>query len=829
MKNLPLSACLVYSLLIHPARALDLVPVSTDATATGTKVTFSISNKNSVASHTFLSDETVKLQFKLTIAAPDQGQSGKLFLLAKFNDAYYIRTPQDWMLWNGGVLQPFSIKVLAKEETIDVLNNDKLPPGEFLIYAGYQREGQDTLVYNATPATIAVFDKSSAALHKVRNKEVLTGYFENTKSSSVTTSTGFPPAATVAPDAPGTSSTDSSASGDSAQVSQTNLQELGVDESDRIKVQGEQLFALENCALDGSKECLSAYQMIAKPAGTIKLGQLDLNMQNYQNGQLYLATKSTPGSVQKLIYLNSSLNYPMFDIWFSPRYWGNNKTEIEMLDVSKPETMLIAQKISINSALISSRMVNNVLYLVTRKNPQFDYTPPRPVALGTTAGDEVSAKNPDVVLVANPKPDAAIKKNVDTLLPTISFDQGIAQPLVDAKDCFVPSQSSDKPADSTLITITAIPVDNPSQYYSVCIAGNVDTFYMSTQAMYLATSRYPYQVYSNSITYSDKWPEMATEIHKFALATGALTYQGSGEVLGHLGWDAEKQPFRMGENNGIFKVATSIGTTWDNSSKTRVAVLQEDANSKSLQEIGHLDNLGKAGEQLYAARFIGNRGYLVTFKQTDPLYVLDFNDPVNPKVLGELHVSGYSDYLHPIGENYLLGIGKDAVVANDTADGRWAWYQGVKLSLYDVSSGTNLKEVNSLIIGKRGTQSAALSDHHALAWLANGTQGTLALPIELHNNKYPDNLSTYTFNYNTDYSLPSAYYDWTHTGLYTFNVDTGVNPGITLTRRLISDVNDVSYYGNYAGSATYVDRAVIQGSSVHYLHNNRVLSAELTQ
>ena len=171
-----------------------------------------------------------------------------------------------------------------------------------------------------------------------------------------------------------------------------------------------------------------------------------------------------------------------------------------------------------------------------------------------------------------------------------------------------------------------------------------------------------------------------------------------------------------------------------------------------------------------------------------------------------------------------MGIGKDAIpdaIGDPNFVG--AWYQGVKLALYDVSSKDTLKEVDSLVIGKRGTESAVLQDHHTLAWLASGDLATLAIPIELHNNRYPDNY----FGANYDYSKPNSYFDWTHTGLYTFTIDTGPKPKITFERRLIANTNDPKLYSNYVGVSTYNDRAVIQGSSVHYLHDNRILSTPL--
>jgi hypothetical protein len=319
---------------------------------------------------------------------------------------------------------------------------------------------------------------------------------------------------------------------------------------------------------------------------------------------------------------------------------------------------------------------------------------------------------------------------------------------------------------------------------------------------------------------------MTTEIHKFSLKSDGerkLEYRGSGSVPGHLGWNPDKQPFRMGEYEGVLKVATSKGEIWNGNSTTRVGVLREVADSQKLEEIAFLDNLGKPGEQLFAARFLKNRGYLVTFRKTDPLYVLDFSQPEKPVSIGALEVDGYSDYLHPIGEKYLLGIGKAAVAGSD-AD-RNAWYQGVKLSLFDVSNAENLREVESVVIGKRGTESAILYDHHALAWLSSGDSATLAIPVQLN--------ETESINYPQDYSIPSSFYDWTHTGLYTYTINTGENPGITLQGRLITDkaldkCENSEEFCYTTGQETRNDRAVIQDDSVHYIHNNSVFSSAIS-
>jgi len=122
----------------------------------------------------------------------------------------------------------------------------------------------------------------------------------------------------------------------------------------------------------------------------------------------------------------------------------------------------------------------------------------------------------------------------------------------------------------------------------------------------------------------------------------------------------------------------------------------------NLKIVGTLEDLAP-GESIYSARFLGDKGYMVTFRQMDPLFVIDVSVPDSPKVLGYLKIPGVSEYLHPYDENHVIGVGRDA-----TAEGRM---QGLKLSLFDVSDVANPKELSKYIIGNQGTYSEALNDH----------------------------------------------------------------------------------------------------------------------
>ncbi|MCK5642364.1 MAG: beta-propeller domain-containing protein, partial [Gammaproteobacteria bacterium] len=183
--------------------------------------------------------------------------------------------------------------------------------------------------------------------------------------------------------------------------------------------------------------------------------------------------------------------------------------------------------------------------------------------------------------------------------------------------------------------------------------------------------------------------------------------------------------FALSEHEGHLRVATTYGQFWgsgDSASQSLVTIL--DVNSPDLEVTGEVGGLGQ-GERIYAVRFIGDRGYVVTFKKVDPLYVLDLSDPSDPVVAGELKIPGFSTYLHPMNDEYLIGLGFDA-----DDQGPFAWTQGLKLALFDVSDPADPREVGHRVIGTRGTYSPAVEEHHAFTF--DPQRMMIALPVELY-------------------------------------------------------------------------------------------------
>jgi uncharacterized secreted protein with C-terminal beta-propeller domain len=225
---------------------------------------------------------------------------------------------------------------------------------------------------------------------------------------------------------------------------------------------------------------------------------------------------------------------------------------------------------------------------------------------------------------------------------------------------------------------------------------------------------------------------MKTKINRAKIDQEKITFVAKGEVPGYL-----LNQFSMDEYKGYFRITTTTQNNWrtfseQEPSKNNVYVLD-----MNLDIVGSLEDLAP-GEQIYSTRFMGDRCYMVTFRNIDPLFVIDLSDPTAPTVLGELKVTGYSGYLHVYDENHVLGIGKETeyVLKED-----FAWYQGIKISLFDVSDVSNPREIAKYEIGDRGTDSPILYDHKSL--LFDKEKNLLVIPVmvaEIDENRYDDQI-----------------------------------------------------------------------------------------
>ena len=322
-------------------------------------------------------------------------------------------------------------------------------------------------------------------------------------------------------------------------------------------------------------------------------------------------------------------------------------------------------------------------------------------------------------------------------------------------------------------TIMAINTQNDDQEPTreTILLGASSNLYVSLNNIYLT-----FPVWGR-----DTWDFQKSSIHRIHIEGDEIEYVASGEVPGMV-----LNQFSMDEYDGYFRVAT---TTRDETSRNNVYVL-----NMSLNITGSLTDLAP-GETIYSARFMGERGYLVTFKQVDPLFVIDLENPYDPEVLGYLKVTGYSDYLHPYDENHIIGIGKETTDA-----GEFAWYQGVKISLFDVSDVNNPREISKLEIGDRGTDSPVLWDHKA--FLFDKLRNLLVMPIleaKVDVTKY------------SEAEIAWAYGEPVYQGAYVFDIS--IDNGLQLRGR-ITHIDDPSaleqgyyyYYSPYSiQRSLYID------------------------
>ncbi len=648
-----------------------------------------------------------------------------------------------------------------------------------------------------------------------------------------------------------TVATDTESSADTSgesRFSDTNVQEQGVDESDRVKIDGNILFALEqpdynyygyggpvpvDIAIDVASDIaypyepqvdtLSAYRLDGDNSSVVSRLPLQ-ELRNRSTTGMYLHKN---GGNTDLVLL-SGQGFSTWNSWGTSPAFGGLESRISWVDASDPNSLSVRRSMDIQGHLISSRKIDNRLILVTRFHPQIQGLNPYPYDEATIESNRFIIANADT---SDFMPTLTVTENgTTTERSVISNNLCYSNRRVESQTDGEERASMYYPSPS-IISIINVDLNNlSSEISSACFIGDSETLYVSQQSVYLATTQYQYGFASGApealpvtdetfvsisrpIEYFD--PEITTEIHKFSFnGSGAPTFKGSGSVSGHLGWNPDRKPFRMSEKNGNLRVVT-----FDESRATSpvtLNILQESdgklATLSTLPNDTRPEPIGKPGESLYASRFIGDKAYLVTFRVTDPLYVLDVSNPSDPRIAGELEIPGYSDYLHPVNDSLLIGLGKDAIADNSNGwgDGRGAWYQGVKLALYDVSDPSNPFVADERVLGKRGTDSPALWQHHSFAYLqGNGDRNArLAFPLALHNESISGAVR------------PQSSAQWTSNSMLTMEVDENSNQFVD-TPAWKFESQDIGF--EYSPVGLENDRAIIGADGGLYVIHNGTL------
>ncbi|MCY3560484.1 MAG: beta-propeller domain-containing protein [bacterium] len=248
-----------------------------------------------------------------------------------------------------------------------------------------------------------------------------------------------------------------------------------------------------------------------------------------------------------------------------------------------------------------------------------------------------------------------------------------------------------------------------------------ETIYASHQNLYVATNTWLPRPFGDDVgRRRDIEDRYRTSLHKFSLTPGGpAVYEASGSVKGHL-----LNQFSLHEHDGRLFAAVTDGSPWSAGRQSESLIFALEQRGDTLAVVGSVGDMGR-GERIYSVRYIGDRAYVVTFREVDPLYVVDLSDPAEPEVLGELKIPGYSSYLHPVGDGLLVGIGRDAA-----DDGR---IRGFKASLFDVSDPAEPAEIDTWTL--TDAQSSVEWDHRAFLWWA--PEQLMVVPVWSWRNDVP--------------------------------------------------------------------------------------------
>ena len=346
------------------------------------------------------------------------------------------------------------------------------------------------------------------------------------------------------------------------------------------------------------------------------------------------------------------------------------KTFVNVYNVADRQNPTLRREDAVDGRYFSSRMIGNYVYVVVRKSARL------------------------------------VEDEVD--LPRV-YSEGECK-VIPAAEIYH-SDIADYGYIFTTIMAVNVQDDGQEPTYETVLSGCTTNMYVSLRNIYLA------------IGYGGR-----TLLHRIHIENGEISYVADGETPGTV-----LNQFSMDEYEGYFRIATTSRMSYEDNPSLRL-LLQNNMYvlNMELEIVGEIEEIAP-GETIHSARFMGDKCYLVTFRKTDPFFVIELAEPYDPKILGELKISGYSDYLHLYDQNHVIGVGKETVPAEQ---GDFSWYQGVKISLFDVSDLSQPKEMAKYEIGDRGTDSPVLRDHKA--FLFDKEKNLLVLPVSVTQRENPN-------------------------------------------------------------------------------------------
>jgi len=474
----------------------------------------------------------------------------------------------------------------------------------------------------------------------------------------------------------------------------------------------------------------------------------------------------------RLFALTGQMIYGTYgELWADIAIWAPEKLGFRVYDVSDPADPALDIEATIDGIFVESRRIGNTVYIVSRYTPYIE---------GLHYYVETAAQQAE-------NEQLLAETTLDDLLPKITIN-GETRPLVAPERCYVPTDRDER-GYGVITSVTAVPLDNPQAFSTTCYNKDAYGVYVSENALYFTELR----------------PDAAearyvTRIHKFALQGTQVRYRGSGDIRGTV-WRGGQADFRMNEYNGDLRLIASE-FDWNNEDFVdhTLYILRESNTTarRQLDIVSTLPNsarpeeIGKPNEALYGVRFLGDKAYAVTFLQIDPLYALDLSDPSDPFIAGELEITGFSDFLHPVSDDLLLGLGTGA-------------NGGVKLELFDVSNIAQPLSRGTALLGGRGSYSEAVYDRHAFTYQAdvNGID-RFTIPANVYS--------------------PDGSYNFLGSALYLFEIRDKATPPVASLNSVGSiDPPAIGTTAPYYWASR--NRAFIHDDTVYYIRDEAVWSA----
>lgn len=552
----------------------------------------------------------------------------------------------------------------------------------------------------------------------------------------------------------------------SGNFSTTNTAEQGVDEADRIEYDGDYLYlATQQEWFEAGVNPPAVKVMQRNDDFTLtELDKIELDIENHNINGLYLHQD------RLAIISNDFLVYALRDIAIQPWYENPARIGISIVDVTTPAETAQLIDIEIDGMLLSSRRIENQLYVVSTFTPYIASLDPT-----ASTSDE---------LLNNYK--AIINTPASAIMPKLHAGQ-LSVAMNDINDCFIPTGATANDGHAQLITVTRINLETPTDRSSMCLSAFAFMSYTSQDSLYIAANL----------------QDNATQFHKISLSD--LQYQASGKVDGQIGWRGNPN-LRIDEQDGHLRVVSSDFS--DQQPVHKLTILNQQGNQ--LQTVAELPNetnpepIGKPNEDIYAVRFIQDKAYIVTFEVIDPLYVIDLTDQQAPFIAGSLEIPGFSSYLQPLKNDMILGVGQSVELARIPRTGELPIQipvqTGMKISLFDATDPANPLELTSIVAPNSYTP--VEFDYKALTILESDGAYRFAMPVEQWSSE-TDPVGT---------SFIAA-----QNSLMLLETDTNSNsPELTLVDKVSVPNGQESYI--YSGE----DRSVLHGDNVYYIHGNQI-------